>query len=129
MEIPGNLNYTKDHEWALIEGNLVTVGVTEHAVHELGDVVFIELPEVGEQVDQEAVFGTLESVKAVAELFAPVSGEVVEVNEDLVDTPEAVNEDPYGDAWMIKIETNDAGELDDLMSAEDYQAHLDEITG
>ena len=128
MEIPPNLKYTKDHEWALIEGETVTVGITEYAVQELGDVVYLELPDVGEQVDQEAVFGTVESVKAVAELFAPVSGEVVETNEDLVDTPETVNEDPFGDAWMIRIEVSDEAELEELLSADDYKAYLDEIS-
>lgn len=129
MDIPANLRYSRDHEWALIEGDVVTVGITEYAVHELGDVVFIELPEVGETVDQEAVFGTIESVKAVSELFAPISGEVVEVNGDLIDAPETANEDPYGDAWMIKIEASDPSEFEALMSADQYKAYLAEIKG
>lgn len=129
MDIPANLRYTQDHEWALIEGNLVTVGVTDYAVQELGDVVFIELPDVGDTVDQEAVFGTIESVKAVSELYAPVSGEVVEVNDDLVDAPETVNEDPYGDAWILKIELSDPSELDALLTAEQYEAYLQELQG
>lgn len=129
VEIPANLRYSRDHEWALIEGGVVTVGITEYAVHELGDVVFIELPEVGETVDQEAAFGTIESVKAVSELFAPVSGEVIEVNGDLIDAPETANEDPYGDAWMIKIEASDPSEFEALMSADQYKAYLAEIKG
>ncbi len=129
MDIPTNLRYSRDHEWALIEGDVVTVGITEYAVQELGDVVFIELPEVGDTVDQEAVFGNIESVKAVSELFAPISGEVVEVNGDLIDAPETANEDPYGDAWMLKIEASDPSEFDALLSAEQYKAYLAEIKG
>lgn len=129
MDIPANLRYSRDHEWALIEGDVVTVGITEYAVQELGDVVFIELPEVGDTVDQEAVFGNIESVKAVSELFAPVSGEIVEVNGDLIDAPETANEDPYGDAWMVKIEASDPSEFESLLSAEQYKAFLAEIKG
>jgi glycine cleavage system H protein len=129
VDIPANLRYSRDHEWALIEGEIVTVGITEYAVHELGDVVFIELPEVGDTVDQEAVFGNIESVKAVSELFAPISGEVIEVNGDLIDAPETANEDPYGDAWMVKIEASDPSEFDALLTADQYKAYLAEIKG
>ena len=127
MDIPSNLRYTKDHEWALIEGEVVTVGITEYAVQELGDIVYIELPEPGATVDQEGVFGTIESVKAVSELFAPVSGEVTEVNGDLVDDPETVMSDPYGDAWMIKIQMNESADVDSLLTAAQYKAYLAEI--
>lgn len=128
MEVPANLKYTKDHEWALIDGDVVTVGITEHAVSELGDVVFIELPEVGEQVEAEAVFGTIESVKAVAELFAPVSGEILEINEGLIDAPETINEDPYGEAWMVRIAISDRDELDNLMDAAAYSEYIAELS-
>lgn len=128
MDIPQDLHYTQDHEWAQIEGDVVTVGITEYAIDELGDVVYIELPAVDDDIDQEAVFGTVESVKAVAELFAPVSGRIVEVNEELLDAPETVNEDPYGDAWMVRIKATDDDELKGLMSADAYQSYLDELT-
>jgi glycine cleavage system H protein len=127
VDIPGHLRYTKDHEWALFEGDLVTVGITEYAVQELGDIVYIELPETGTTVDQEAVFGTIESVKAVAELFAPVSGEITEVNADLADDPETIMSDPYGDAWMIKIQVAEGADAESLMTADQYKAYLAEI--
>jgi len=128
VDIPQDLHYTQDHEWAQIEGDVVTVGITEYAIEELGHVVYIELPAVDDDIDQEAVFGTVESVKAVAELFAPVSGRIVEVNEELLDAPETVNEDPYGDAWMVRIKATDDDELKGLMSADAYQSYLDELT-
>lgn len=127
MDLPKNLKYSKDHEWALVKGNEVVVGITEYAVTELGDIVFVELPDVGTQVEQNAAFGNIESVKATSELFAPVSGEVIARNEELGDTPEGVNDDPYGEGWLIRIKMDDPGELDDLMTVDQYAAHLDEI--
>ncbi len=121
MNIPEDLKYTKDHEWAKVDSDVVTVGITDYAQGELGDVVFVELPEVGSSVTQDEAFGTIEAVKAVADLYSPVSGEVVEVNEKLVDAPETVNQDPYGEGWMIKIKLNDPSELDKLMDARAYQ--------
>jgi glycine cleavage system H protein len=116
--------YTPEHEWISIDGDVGTVGITDHAQAELGDVVFVELPEVGASFDQNAVFGSIESVKAVSDLYSPVSGEIVEVNEDLVDRPETVNEDPHSGAWMVKIKLSDASQVDGLMSASDYQTSI-----
>lgn len=120
MSIPDDLKYTKEHEWIRIEGEFAIIGITHHAQDQLGDVVFIELPDVGGEIATGDTFGTVESVKAVSDLYAPVSGEVVEINEALADGPEVVNQDPYGDGWMIKVKL--AGEPDDLMSAADYSA-------
>lgn len=124
MEIPEGLNYTKDHEWAKVEGNVVTVGITDYAQGELGDVVFVELPEVGKVVEKEQSFGTIEAVKAVADLFSPVSGEVVEVNEALKDAPETINNDCYGGGWMIKIKANVPQEFESLLDAAAYKQML-----
>ena len=121
MNIPTELRYTSDHEWAKNEGGVAIVGITDYAQSELGDVVFVELPEVGSQVEKGASFGTIEAVKAVADLFSPVSGEVVEVNTLLEDAPETVNKDPYGDGWMVKIKMSDPAEFDGLMDAEAYE--------
>lgn len=118
--IPDDLRYTKEHEWVRIDGDQATIGITEFAQDELGDVVFVELPPAGSRIDANAVFGTVESVKAVSDLFMPLTGEVLEVNTALVDAPERVNEDPYGDAWMIRIRIGDVSELDALHSSEDY---------
>lgn len=122
MNIPSNLKYTKDHEWISIEGNLATVGITDFAQSELGDIVYVEVDTLDEAVDREAVFGTVEAVKTVSDLFAPVSGTVVAFNEDLEATPELVNTDPYGAGWMVKIEFSDASELDDLLDSDAYDA-------
>lgn len=122
MSIPAELKYTKDHEWAKIEGDVITVGITEYASGELGDVVFVELPEPGDSVAKDDSFGTIEAVKAVADLFCPVSGEVTEVNNALEDAPETVNKDPYGEGWMVKIKLSDTSELDDLMDASAYES-------
>ena len=119
--VPENLHYSKDHEWVRIEGDTGTVGITDHAQHALGDVVYVELPKVGDTFAAHESFGSVESVKAVSELFCPVGGEVVEVNESLQDDPEKVNSDPYGDAWMIKLRVRDAGEVDKLLSAIEYE--------
>ncbi len=121
MNIPAELKYTKDHEWVKIDGDVATVGITDYAQGELGDVVFVELPAEGDTVEQGGTFGTIEAVKAVADLFSPVSGEVTEVNGALEDAPEAVNKDPYGDGWMVKIKISDASQLDELLDAAAYQ--------
>jgi glycine cleavage system H protein len=120
MNAPQHLKYTEEHEWARVEGNRVTIGITDFAQHELGDIVFVELPEVGATVESGEPFGSVESVKTVSELYAPVSGKVVEVNEALIDAPEKVNESPYEDGWMIVVEMSDPSELDRLWTAEKY---------
>jgi len=125
-EYPDRYAYSSEHEWIAVEGEIGTVGITHHAQAELGDVVFVELPEAGSRFGQGEPFGTIESVKAVSDLFAPVGGEVVEVNEALVDTPEVVNEDPHGAAWMVRIKISDAAQLDGLMNAEAYAAQIEE---
>jgi len=121
MNFPQNLKYTNDHEWIHVEGTTGTVGITEYAQGELGDVVFVELPAIGKQLKQGETFGTVEAVKAVSDLFAPVSGEVIEVNPQLEKTPEIVNRDSYGGGWMIKIRIANAGELNTLLSSERYR--------
>ncbi len=123
MSLPEDLKYTKSHEWVRLEDGTATVGITEHGQGELGDVVFVELPEAGTTFEAGDSFGAVESVKAVSDLYAPVGGEVVEVNEALGDTPEKINEDPYGEGWILKLRTS--GEAD-LLSAADYQKVLDE---
>jgi glycine cleavage system H protein len=125
-EIPGSLRYTREDEWARIEGDRVTIGVTDYAQKQLGDVVFVELPAVGKAVEKGEPFGVIESVKAVADLYAPVSGEVVEVNGELAGQPEAVNADCYGDGWMLVIAASDPSELDALLDAGAYAAHIEE---
>jgi len=124
MNIPSDLYYTKEHEWILVEDDIATIGITDYAQQELGDVVYVELPEEGQTLEAEDEFGSVESVKAVSEIYAPISGEVTEVNSDLEDTPELVNEDPYGDAWMIRIRMSDESQLDDLLTAEQYQEYI-----
>ncbi len=125
MNIPADLKYTKDHEWAKLDGNVITVGITDYAQGELGDVVFIELPDVNMVVDIDESFGTIEAVKAVADLFSPVSGEIVEVNSDILeDAPETINSDPYGDGWMVKIKLNDQSQYDSLMDAAAYEKQI-----
>ncbi len=122
--IPEDLRYTKDHEWARPEGDLVTCGVTDYAQDQLGDIVFVELPEVGDSLSKGGEFGTVESVKAVAELYSPIGGEVVEVNGELDESPQFVNQDPYGKGWMIKVRPVNLNELDDLMNAQQYEDML-----
>ncbi|MFD1062325.1 glycine cleavage system protein GcvH [Winogradskyella litorisediminis] len=122
MNIPAELKYTKDHEWVKIEGDTATVGITDFAQGELGDIVYVEIETVDETLDIEEVFGTVEAVKTVSDLFLPLSGEIVEFNEALEDEPETVNSDPYGAGWMIKVKFSDASQIDDLMSADDYKA-------
>lgn len=126
MNIPNDLKYSKEHEWVRVEGNRATVGITDFAQSELGDIVFVELPEVGDEVQANEPFGSVESVKTVSELYAPVSGKVVEINEELADAPELVNEDPYGKAWMIVIEMSNPEELDELLDAKQYEEMISE---
>ncbi len=125
MNFPEKLKYTKDHEWIAIDGDVATVGVTEFAQGELGDIVFVEIETEGETLDKDEVFGTIEAVKTVSDLFMPLSGEVIAINEDLEDAPESVNESPYEKGWMVKIKLSDTSELDGLLDAAAYQ----ELTG
>ena len=120
MNIPSDLKYTKDHEWLKIDGDTATVGITDFAQNELGDIVYVEIETEGETLDREEVFGSVEAVKTVSDLFMPISGEITAFNEDIESTPESVNEDPYGKGWMVKIKISDMSELDDLLSAEAY---------
>ncbi len=122
MNIPSELKYTKDHEWIKIEGDTATVGITDFAQGELGDIVYVEVDTLDETLDAEEVFGTVEAVKTVSDLFLPLSGEIVEFNENLEDEPEKVNTDPYGEGWMIKLKFTDESEIDNLLSSEDYKA-------
>lgn len=124
MRFPADLKYTKDHEWARIEGNIATVGVTDHASHALGDIVFCELPAVGRTLKKHETFGVVESIKAVSDLYSPVAGKVVEVNTGLPDDPATVNRDPHGTAWMVKIEITDPSSLSDLMDAKTYEGYV-----
>jgi len=121
MNIPSELKYTKDHEWVKIEGDTAIIGITDFAQGELGDIVYVEVDSLDESVEKEKVFGTVEAVKTVSDLFSPLSGEVTEFNEALEDTPELVNSDPYGEGWMIKMTVADIGQIDDLLSAEEYK--------
>lgn len=120
MNIPQELKYTNDHEWIKIDGDVVTVGVTDFAQGELGDIVYVEVDTLDEELSKEEVFGTVEAVKTVSDLFMPISGEVIEFNETLETNPEKINEDPYGDGWIIKIKLSDSSEIDTLLSADDY---------
>mgnify|MGYP005841427635 CR=1 FL=1 len=121
MNIPDNLKYTKDHEWLRLEGDIATIGITDFAQKELGDIVYVDINTVGETVEREAVFGTVEAVKTVSDLFMPVTGEVLEVNSNLESTPDAVNSDPYGDGWMVKVKVTDPASVNSLLSADDYK--------
>lgn len=122
MNIPANLKYTKDHEWVSVEGDVATVGITDFAQGELGDIVYVEVETIDETLDKDEVFGTVEAVKTVSDLFLPVSGEIIEFNESLEEAPETVNSDPYGEGWMIKIKVSDPGELEDLLDDAGYKA-------
>ncbi|TGD57262.1 glycine cleavage system protein GcvH [Flavobacterium humi] len=121
MNIPTNLKYTKDHEWVSIEGDIATIGITDFAQKELGDIVYVEVETLDQTLKQDDVFGTVEAVKTVSDLFLPLSGEIIEFNEQLEVTPEVVNEDPYGKAWMIKVKISDASEIENLLSSDDYK--------
>ncbi|SMO34777.1 glycine cleavage system protein GcvH [Gracilimonas mengyeensis] len=126
MSVPSELKYTREHEWVKDNGDgTVTVGITDFAQSELGDIVFVELDEEGTEFDQDDTFGTVEAVKTVSDLYAPVDGEITEINEQLEDEPELVNDDPYGDGWMIKIKLSDPSQLDELLSAEEYEEVID----
>ncbi|MEW5994799.1 MAG: glycine cleavage system protein GcvH [Candidatus Zixiibacteriota bacterium] len=126
MNIPVELKYTKQHEWVRIEGNIATIGITDYAQGELGDIVYVELPGVGDSVTHKQPFGTIEAVKAVSELFSPVTGRVVEVNAALEDAPMVINSDPYGDGWMIKVELSDPAQLGQLLDAVGYRSEIGE---
>ncbi len=121
MNIPSELKYTKDHEWVKIEGDIVTIGITDFAQGELGDIVYVEVETVDETLEADEIFGTVEAVKTVSDLFLPLSGEIIEFNESLEDEPEKVNTDPYGQGWMVKVKCSDMSQVDNLMSAEDYK--------
>ena len=121
---PENFRYTKEHEWVLVEGDTGTVGITDHAQQELGDIVYVDLPKVGALIEQGKSLGSVESVKAVSEIYSPISGEVLEINTLLADAPEKLNEDPHGAAWLVKMKLGNPGELKDLLSAADYQTYV-----
>ncbi len=120
MSLPQDLKYTKEHEWVKVDGITATIGITDHAQGELGDIIFVEFPDIDQEIEKDEPFGTIEAVKTVADLFAPISGTVTEINEDLEDSPESVNFDPYGEGWIVKVSIGDAGELDELMTSEQY---------
>src|SRR5262245_29769542 len=126
MEFPEDLKYSKEHEWVLVEGNVATIGITDYAQEHLGDIVFVELPAVGDKITKDEAFGVVESVKAVSDIYAPVSGKVLEVNDYLHDSPEMLNEDPYGDGWIVKVEMAEADDVNDLMSAAEYEEYTAE---
>lgn len=126
MEFPKDIKYTKEHEWARTEGNIITVGITDYAQDSLGDVVYLELPAEGTTVTKDETFGVIESVKAVSDLYSPITGTVIEVNDALVDNPEVVNDDPYGDAWILKVEMNAPSELAELLTADEYKKYVEE---
>lgn len=126
MAVPNELKYSKEHEWVKVEGNVATIGITEYAQSELGDIVFVELPETDDEINEGDTFGSVESVKTVSELYAPISGKVVEVNEELEDSPEFVNESPYEKAWMVKVEISDEIQIEALLTAEKYSKMIGE---
>ena len=126
MNFPNDLKYTKDHEWLRIDGDFAYIGVTDFAQHELGDIVYVEIDTVGDTLAQEETFGTIEAVKTVSDMFMPVGGEVIEVNPNLENKPETVNQDPYGEGWMIKIKMTNPGEVNDLMTADEYKQTIEE---
>jgi len=122
--VPEDLRYTKDHEWIRVAGDVGTVGITDHAQEELGDIVYVELPKVGAALEQSAVFGSVESVKAVSDIYSPAGGEVVEANQTLADAPEKVNDDPYGDGWIMKLKLSAPAQVESLMTAAQYQEYV-----
>ena len=128
MSYPDDRKYSKDHEWIMVEGKTVTIGVTEYAQEQLGDIVYIELPQQGEEFSQGETFGVLESVKAVSDCFAPISGTIIESNDSITNNPEMINDDAHGEAWMIKMKVGDPAELEDLMDHESYEALVKEET-
>lgn len=124
MNFPSNLKYTKDHEWAKVNGNTITVGITDHAQSSLGDIVFVELPKKGRELKAGDTFGVVESIKAVSDLYSPVNGKVIEINEGLTQEPGQVNQDPYGNAWMIRIEVTDTQSVNNLLDAKTYETYV-----
>ncbi len=126
MEFPKDLKYTKEHEWVKVEKNQAIIGITDYAQDSLGEVVYVELPQEGNQVTKSEPFGVVESVKAVSDLYSPLSGSITEVNDAILDTPETINEDPYGDAWLIKVELSNKDEIGELMSADEYVKFIEE---
>ncbi|HMF75266.1 MAG TPA: glycine cleavage system protein GcvH [Bryobacteraceae bacterium] len=126
MSYPENFKYTKEHEWVEVNGNGGTIGITDHAQHELGDIVFVDMPKVGAKLTRGETFGSVESVKAVSDIYAPVSGEVTQVNDLLSKTPEKLNEDPHGEAWLVKVKLSNPSETSELLSAPDYQKYIGE---
>ena len=125
---PNNLRYTEEHEWVLVEGETATVGITHYATEELGEIVFVELPNVNDEFEQMDEFGSVESVKTVSNLYLPISGRVSAINETIQSSPETVSESPYSDGWLVKVDITDLNELDDLMTAEEYQGHLENLS-
>jgi glycine cleavage system H protein len=121
MEIPAGLRYSKEHEWVAIEEEVATIGITDYAQEQLGEIVYVELPAVGDKISKDDAFGVVESVKAVSDIYAPVSGTVVEVNQELPESPEMINEDPYGDGWLVKVKVSDTSELEDLLDHDEYE--------
>jgi glycine cleavage system H protein len=128
MNFPEDLKYSKEHEWVRVSGNIATIGISDYAQDQLGEIVFVELPDEGEEFEKDDAFGVVESVKSVNDIYAPLSGRIVEVNDPVVDSPEIVNEDPYAEGWLVKIELSDLKELGELMSAKDYEAYIKEET-
>lgn len=124
MDIPADLHYTAEHEWVKVNGDIAIIGITDYAQGELGDIVFVELPEVGDETKQKDSFGTIEAVKAVSELYTPISGKIVEVNSQLEEQPELINSSPYSDGWLIKLKITNKSELDELLSADNYKAEI-----
>ena len=122
MNIPANLKYTKDHEWVLVDGDVATIGITDFAQKELGDIVYVEVETLDQTLERDEIFGTVEAVKTVSDLFLPLSGEIIEFNDSLESDPEKVNTDPYGDGWMVKVKISNSSEVDALLSSEDYKA-------
>lgn len=126
-QVRPNLKYTRDHEWAEIDGDIATIGITHYAQESLGDIVFVELPEVGDTIEAGGEFAVVESVKAASEIYSPISGDIVEINEELNDAPETINSDPYDDGWIVKVKMSDTSELSDALDAEEYAAYVKEL--
>ena len=124
MNTPNDIKYTKEHEWVSLDGETATIGITDYAQSQLGDIVFVEFPDINSEINQNETFGVIEAVKTVADLFAPVSGEIIEVNSSLEDSPNFINSDPYGSGWIIKVKIKDSNEYNGLMSSEDYEEHI-----
>ena len=124
MNIPNDIKYTKEHEWVSLDGETATIGITDYAQSQLGDIVFVEFPDINSEINQNETFGVIEAVKTVADLFAPVSGEIIEVNSSLEDSPNFINSDPYGSGWIIKVKIKDSNEYNGLMSSDVYEEHI-----